>query len=297
MRNYKNKVGFIQSEQIFESDTRKTYLKIKMNQLLTSNDETDIFDFIKEHASQNNIFNFVLHIDSETLRKLIFLMAEKKRKSKKTRNLLAKCTFVATYSNADSVRELNNEKDTGISFALSPLNEVLSSVPNGTVIKTEEQEDEQSKKEVMVVISDTDSPYYKQIDEHFVSEEGSTLVKYKVSELTVDLINDFVNNEGYTMVLALDTEEEFNEVGQKVSDSMFKKQVHIIECTQPQSEGVRKMQAKVSDIQTSSSGVCINGTGTEYSGLNTLIAYEKCAAILTQLWSSFKKLKKANVFA
>jgi hypothetical protein len=292
---YKNKVVFIQSEQIFESDTRKTYLKIKISQLLTSNDENDIFEFIKEHASKNKIYNFVLHIDSGTLRKLIPLMAEKKINSKKTRKLLAKCTFVATYSNADSVRELNKEEDTGISFALSPLSEVLRSLPDGTVIKTEEQEEEQSKKEVMVVISDTDSPYYQQIDEHFVSEEGTTLVKYKVSELTVDLINDFVENEGYSMVLALDTEEEFDDVGQKIFDSMFKKQLHIIECTQPASDGVRKMQAKASDIQTYSSGVCINGT--EYSGLNTLIAYEKCAAILTQLWNSLNKLKKANVFA
>ena len=80
-----------------------------------------------------------------------------------------------------------------------------------------------------------------------------------------------------------------------VADSEYTKQVHIIECTQPASEGVRKIQSKVSDIQTSSSGVCINGT--EYPGLNTLIAYEKCAAILTQLWNSLNKLKKANVFA
>ena len=80
-----------------------------------------------------------------------------------------------------------------------------------------------------------------------------------------------------------------------VADSEYTKQVHIIECTQPASEGVRKMQSKVSDIQTSSSGVCINGT--EYPGLNTLIAYEKCAAVLTQLWHCWPKLKEARIFS
>lgn len=290
MSNYKNRVAFVQSEQIFENDTRKTYLKVKLSQLLTSNNENDIFEFIKEHASENKIYKFILHIDSGTLNKLIPLMYEKKMNSSKTRKLLAKCTFVATYSNADSVRILNEEKNTGICFALSPLSEVLRSVPDGS----QQEEGEESKKEVMVVLSDTDSPYYQQIDDHFVSEEGNTLVKYKVSELTKEDINAFEQSEGYTMVLALDTEEEYNKVGEMIADSTFDKEAHIIECTQPASEGIRKMQAKLSDIQTSSSGVCINGT--EYPGLNTLNAYEKCAAILTQLWSVLNKLKKANVF-
>jgi len=109
------------------------------------------------------------------------------------------------------------------------------------------------------------------------------------------VLNDFVITKGYLLVLALDTEEEFDKVGEMIANSKFKKQVHIIECTQPASEGVRKMQSKVSDIQTSSSGVCINGT--EYSGLNILIAYEKSAAILTQLWHCWPKFKEARIFA
>ena len=61
--NYKNKVAVVQSEVIFEDDTRKEFLKIKKSQLLTSNDEEEIFDFIKDHACKNSIYKFVLHID------------------------------------------------------------------------------------------------------------------------------------------------------------------------------------------------------------------------------------------
>ena len=304
MCNYKNKVAVVQSERIYEKDTRIEYLKIKNSQLLTSNNEKRIFRFIKKHACENEIYNFVLHIDSGTLSNLILLMDEKKIKSKKTRNLLAKCIFVATYSNADDIRVLNKEKDTGIHFALSPLSELLTTVPNGSPVKSEdngeqeggdqEEEQKQEEKEVMVVVSDNVTPYYTQTYDNFVSE-GTTLVKYKVSELTVDMFNDFANVGGYVLVMALDTEEEFNNVGGMVADSEYTKQVHIIECTQPASEGVRKMQSKVSDIQTSSSGVCINGT--EYPGLNTLIAYEKCAAVLTQLWHCWPKLKEARIFS
>ena len=289
MCNYKNKVAVIQSEEIFEDDTRLQFLKIKRSQLFTSTDDEKIYNFIKKHACKNKIYNFVLHIDSETLRKLMLYMTEKKIISNKTRTLLKKCTFISTYSNADFVRALNREKEAGIMFALSSLGEVLPSIPNGSASSSTEP-----NKEIMVVVSDSVSPYYTQIYEYFVSE-GTTLVKYKVSELTLDLFNDFANGGGYIIVLALDTEEEFNNVGGMVADSEYTKQVHIIECTQPASEGVRKIQSKVSDIQTSSSGVCINGT--EYPGLNTLIAYEKCAAILTQVWHCWAKLKEARIFA
>ena len=286
---YENKVAFIQSEIVFEDDTRINFLKIKKSQFLTSKNEEEIFNFIKKHACKNKIYNFVLHIDSETLRKLILHMDEKKIISTKTRTLLKKCKFIATFSNADFIRALNKEKEAGIMFALSPLSEVLLSCPNGSASSSTEP----NNKEVMVVCSDSVSPYYAQINDNFVSE-GTTLVKYKVSELTVDLINNFDSNEGYMIVLALDTEAEYNAVGQTVKDSTFTKQVHFIECTQPQSEGVKKMQAKASDIQNSSSGVCINGS--EFVGLNTIIPYEKCASVLCQVWNCWAKLKKANIF-
>lgn len=282
-RNYKNKVAFIQSEVIFEDDTRKEFLKIKSSQLLTSNDEEEIFDFIKRHAYKNCIYKFVLHIDSGTLKNLIELMAEEKERSKKTRKLIKKCKFVATYSNASYVRTLNTEKETEIRFALSPISEVLDSIPDGS---------SGNKKEIMLVVSDTVNPYYDQIFNFFT--ENDSFQKERITDLTKEMINDLVNDGGYLLIAALNTVDEYNKFGEKVKLSNFKKQVHFIENIQPDSQGVKDIQATVSDITNSSSGVCVNGA--EYVGLNTLIAYEKCAAALTVVWKCWEKLDEARVF-
>jgi hypothetical protein len=284
--NYKNKVAFVQSEVIFEDDTRKEYLKIKKSQLLTSKDEEEIFDFIKHHAYKNCIYNFVLHIDSGTLTNLIEYMAEKKECSRKTRKLIKKCKFVATYSNASSVRTLNTEKKTEIRFALSPISVVLSSIPDGSSTGT--------KKEIMLVVSDTDSTYYYEIYNFFT--ENDSFKKVNIKDLSKEMVNELEADGGYLMIAALDTKEEFNKFGAIVKSSNFKKQVHIIECTQPDSQGVKDLQATVSDILTSSSGVCINGVDVEYESLNLLIPYEKCAAVLTVLWKCWEKMDEAHVF-
>jgi len=289
-KNYQNKVAFVQSEDVFDKNARMEYLKIKKSQLLTSTDEEEIFDFIKNHASKNGIYHFVLHNDSETLRKLILHMYEKKRSSKKTRSLLEKCKLVATNSNTDSVRFFNEETNVRIMFAVSPLSEVLASCSDGSASSSTEP----NNKEVMVVVSDTVSSYYTQIYNHFDSEE-TTLVKYKASQVTIELLNEFDSNGGNEIVLALDTEAEYDAFGQKIDDSDYKHKIHIIECTQLQSVGMRKMQLKVSDIQISSSGVCINAPGNAYPGLNSVIPYSKTAALLTKLWKSWDQLEDAKI--
>ena len=211
-------------------------------------------------------------------------MAEEKGRLKETRKLIKKCKFVATYSNASSVRRLNAEKGTEIRFALSPISEVLSSIPDGSLSAT--------TKEIMLVVSDTVNPYYEEIYDFFT--ENTSFQKVKIGTFTKEMVNELVTDGGYLLIAALDTEEEFNKFGAIVKSSNFKKQVHIIECTQPLSQGVKDLQATVSDIQTSSSGVCVNGT--EYAGLNTLLAYEKCAAALTVLWKCWEKMDEARVF-
>jgi hypothetical protein len=294
--SYKNKVAFVQSETIFEDDTRVKYLKIKKSQFLTlnpanpnGNNEVKVFNFIKKHASENKIYNFVLHIDSGTLSNLIDYMAEKKENSRSVRNLLKKCTLVATYSNADYVRQQNMDKETGIYFSLSPLSVLLKSVPNGSVISTPNQQ-----KEIMVVVSDTDSPYYQQIADSF-NKADTTVDFKKMSELNKDKLNDFASKNGYLIITALDTVEEFRDFGKVVADSDYSKQVMFIELTQPDSQGLIDLQGQVSDIQAVSSGVCVNGTG--YEELNNFIPYEKCAAALTIAWGCWEKFKEANVLS
>ena len=294
--SYKNKVAFVQSETIFEDDTRKKYLKIKTSQFLSlnpanpnGNNEVKVFNFIKKHASENKIYNFVLHIDSGTLSKLIDYMAERKEKSSCVRKLLKKCTLVATYSNADYVRQQNLDKETGIYFSLSPLSVLLSSVPDGSAITTPNQ-----PKDIMVVVSNTDSPYFKQIADRF-NKANTTVDFKKMSELNKEKLNVFASNNGYLVIAALDSVEEFNTFGSVVADSNFSKQVMFIELTQPDSKGLSDLKGRVSDIQTVSSGVCINATG--YEELNNLIPYEKCAAALTVTWHCWEKFKEANVLS
>jgi hypothetical protein len=294
--SYKNKVAFVQSETIFEDNTRIKYLKIKKSQFLTlnpanpnGNNEVKVFNFIKKHASENKIYNFVLHIDSGTLSNLIDYMAERKEKSRCVRNLLKKCTLVATYSNADYVRQQNLDKETGIYFSLSPLSVLLSSVPNGSPITTPNQ-----PKEIMVVVSDTDSPYYQQLTNYF-NKTDTTVDFKKMSLLTVPKLNEFASKNGYLVIAALDTMEEFNTFGSVVAASDFSKQVMFIELTQPDTQGVSDLERQVSDIQAVSSGVCVNATG--YEDLNIFIPYEKCAAALTVTWGCWEKFKEANVLS
>ena len=148
-------------------------------------------------------------------------------------------------------------------------------------------------KEILVVVSNNDeSPYFNQIYDFF-NATNTTLDKLRLKDLTLEKVNAFSQGDGYMIVFALDTEEEYNTFGALIKSSDYKKQVHCIECTQPTSQGINDLQSKVSDIQTSSSGVSINGTG--YVGLNTLIAYEKCAAALTLTWKCWCKFKEGSI--
>ena len=280
---YKNKVCFIQSEEIFQDDTRKEYLKIRSSQLLTSNDEEEIFSYIRKNVRTNKIFNFLLHIDSGTLSNLLDYMEEKKQSSKITRAWLKKCAFVCTYSNASYVRQkvlslnVNN-----IFFALSPISTVLNNIPNGTssVITNPDGSTTNRPKEVMVCVSDTVSPFFQEVFSYF-NDVQTTLVKLKAGALTVDKLNDFAEDGGYQIVLSLDTEAEYNAVGSLIKSSNFRRQVHIIECTQVLSQGLADIRESVSDVATSASGVSIQAM---LDKLNRTIPYESCAASLTLTW-------------
>ena len=295
--SYKNQVAFVQSETIFEHDTRIKYLKIEKSQFLSLNpddndNEVRVFDFIKNHACKNKIYKFVLHIDSGTLSKLIDHIAKRKEKSTCIHKLFSKCTLVATYSNADYVRQQNVDQNTQIYFSLSPLSTLLSSIPDGSDTTSETQ-----AKEIMVVVSDTVSPYYGQVIANFQTT-GKTVDLIKVSELNTvagkDKLNNFASNNGYLLMAALDTLKEFETFGSIVVGSTFVKQVMFIELTQPE-EILNTLVKKVSDVQIVSSGVCVNATG--YELLNRFIPYEKCAAALTVTWHCWEKFKEANILS
>jgi hypothetical protein len=190
------------------------------------------------------------------------------------------------------------DKNAGVYFSLSSLSVLLRSVPNGSPVTTANQ-----PKEIMVVTSDTDSPYYEQLTTYF-NKTGTTVDFKKMSQLTVQNLNEFASGGGYLTMAALDTLDEFNNFGKIVGESNFSKQVMFIELTQPDNKGLRDLQGyinsqgqvkRVSDIQAVSSGVCINATG--YDKLNSFIPYEKCAAALTITWRCWEKFKEAKVLS
>lgn len=283
---YKNKVCFIQSDEVFQDDTRIKYLKIKRSQLLTSNDEEEIYFFIKKNVCTNKIFNFLLHINSATLSNLLDYMEEKKQSSKIARAWLKKCAFVCTFSNSSYIREkvlLLNANN--VFFALSPISTVLSTIPNGNngLVTDLSGSVIDKPKEIMVVVSNTESPYFTEVYNYF-NDVNTTVVKTKVLNLTLQNLNTFDENGGYLIVLSLDTEEEFNKVGDLIKKSNFNKQVNIIECTQVLSQGVADIREKVSSVISSASGVSIQAM---LDDLNRTIPYESCAASLTLTWATW----------
>lgn len=287
MRNYKNKVCFIQSEVVFEDDTRREFLKINKSQFLTSTDEEEVFDFIKKHACENHVYNFVLHISSKVLSDLLDYMEDRKESSRKTRRWLKKCTFIATYSNADYVREKVKSLNANVYFALSPISSVLKNIPDGSTSITSNQ-----GKEILVVVSNTaNSPYFDQIFNYF-SDVNTTLVKYKLANLTLENLNAFAAGGGYLIVMALDTEAEYNTFGTLIKNSNYNKLMNIIECTEVLSQGLQDIQAKLSDVQTSSSGVSIQGLRAEF---NPFIPYENCAASVTLTWKCWDLFKEGTI--
>lgn len=287
---YKNKVAFIQSEQVFECEKDETglctvtdYLKIKKSQFLESKDVEEIYSFIYDHAKKNKIYKFVCHIDSGVLEELMDHMYKIKNKNSKVRALLNKCTFIATYSNANNTRVKNASTGSMFYFALSPLDVILNNVPNGKV---------GTDKEILVCLSNSKTPYYDQIDKYFV-EDGTTVQKVFMDKLTAQVVDSF-SSSGYMVIASLDTEEEYKKFSDVMKESKYRKLIHFIELTRPDAvDDLRS--AGFSSIQTSSSGVCINGTG--YVGLNTLIAYEVCAAALTVCWRSWSRFIEAKVLS
>lgn len=288
--NYKNKVAFIQSDQVFEYErdedglsTVRDYLKIKKSQFLESKDAEDIYSFIYNHAKNNRIYKFVCHLDSGVLEDLMEYMYEKKQKSSKVRALLNKCTFIATYSNANVTREKNAALGSMFYFALTPLDTVLNNCVKGKV---------GDAKEILVCLSNYDTPYYKQIDEYFITDKR-TVQKVTVDKLTKEILNTFASSGGYIVIAALDSEEEYNSFCDVMNSSSYRKLVNFIELLHP--EIVKEKLIGFSNIQSCSSGVCINGTG--YVGLNTIIPYEVCAAVLTVCWRSWSRFEEARVLS
>ena len=78
-----------------------------------------------------------------------------------------------------------------------------------------------------------------------------------------------------------------------MNSSNFRKLVMYIENTQPDLQ----LNNGFTGVQIIASGVCINAPPSFYPGLNPLLSYEICAAILTVCWESWSKFKETGVLS
>jgi hypothetical protein len=224
---------------------------------------------------KNGIYKYVLHINSKTLDEFIDYISIKKSKSCKICNLLNKCTFVATLSNANVVRKNNILKKTNIYFSLSAISEVIKVFNNAKPGK------------YMLIVSDKDTPYYNQI------YDTNIIPKYRISDpnLTVSTINNY-NVNGSWIIGSLNTIEEYTKFTDLIFKSDYIKGVMVIEISNIGIDIISKLKNKVSGIELSSSGVSLSGDIFYYKELNSKILYENCATILVntyKLWNEYIK--------
>ena len=168
-KNVKN-VAYIQDFNLLKNAQIKKYMGDVKN--LTEEDPIKVYKFIVCCNNCYKITNFCLNLNSGTLKDLnVFI--------KNNRNL-DKCIFIATRSNANSVRETITKN---IYFSLSEISILIS---NYNEIKPYN---------VMTIVSDTRTPYFDQI------YETGPKPSYRISELTVEKMNDFVNNGNALSIL------------------------------------------------------------------------------------------------
>ena len=271
------KVALIQNKVYFTPQLKDKYLG--NIPLLTSSNIEEIYNFIKMNMKINHIYKYVLHINSGILSDFIDYIYDKKQNSMCTRIELEKCTFISTYSNADSVRAKNIEKNTNIYFALSPISVVINSTVSGST----------SNDKFLLVVSDSNTPYYNQI------YNTNIIYKYKASQLTLQNINDHVTRGGGRITLALDTREDYDKVVNLISASNQTLAVFFIE---PENfDIISRLKNKIINIYFQSSGVSITGDAFYYSDLNTNSFYENCVVVLINEYKRWKYLIKRNVIS
>ena len=241
-----------------------------------SNDANEIVKWIMHNVITKNIYNYALSINSALTKDVINIIAELKINSRKAKRLLKKCTFVNGYSNADSVRELNLSKNTKIYFYLSRLSTVLTNIEGLPSNKN------------MLIVSDSVTPYFAQVYDVDISP------KYRVKDLTWEMINEFVDAGGYKIVTSLATESEYEKVVSEVNKSNFQGEMCAIEMDFPE---LYVFENENIITTTISSGVSICGDIDKSPGLNKYFKYSNATLRVMYNCKSWSKLIKSNVLS
>lgn len=263
------RVAIVQTEKYFTPELQKKYLE--GIPLLTSNNFKDVYAFIIKNAKKKCIFKFVLDIDSGVLDKLIDYISLKKKSKSKNVAIVDKCIFMATRSNASSVREKKNLKDMNLYFTLTTIGEILKDYYDNRIF----------------VISDSETPYYDEI--YRFKNSSNSNKNYRLSDLTVDILNEY---KGSSITCALNTESEYKKYVDLILESNYRKFLQFIEVNHL---GILKPVENVMfSLNNINAGSGIVGNFLEYPGLSIFNIYENTSLMLayqTTQWNAFIKNK------
>jgi hypothetical protein len=279
------KVALIQSKRVFNSELRKEYLKVKKDQVKTSNDPDTIFKYIKKCAEDGTRF-LVLHIDDETLSGVIPKLDSKLKKSSKFRKSLEPMIMAITLSTANAVRdqvESTRYLKGLLTYTVSPMSEVLDTLEDGISSSPENREPEPKNKTILVVFSDESTLLLKQANEHFIDDETSSVKKCKVSELELTLANLDSSKVEYVHAF-ITSKEDSIKFCDTIAASGYSRPVTLVNFDEKfnDPESMIKLQSNVDNIKCISSGVQENIQPERYPKLTNVTAVERQAAYLTE---------------
>ena len=264
--NKSENIAYIQNIGLLTNEQIQKYMgDIKY---LTSDDAIIIYKFIVCCNKCYKITKFCLMINSETLQELNILIQNNRK--------LDKCIFFATRSNADSVRDVIAKN---IYFSISALSIVLKGFLNIP------------PNYVMTIVSDANTPYYNQI-----YNTGPKPV-YRISELTVEKVNEFVDSgTGLDMLIALNNYpiNEFELLNKILLDPAckYKNFATFINLYNIDIPFVEKLNIKLARINNKSSNVSFCGVTNAYPDINSFTLYQNSAIQFVNFYNEWEKFIK-----
>ena len=259
-------VAYIQDIGLLTKEQIKKYMSNIKN--LTSEDPVKIYKFIVCCNKCYKITNFCLNINGQSLKDISDLI--------KKNHKLDNCIFICTRSNVDKIQA---EVAKNIYFSLSPLSVIMSEYSG---IKPNN---------VITIVSDRNDVYYNQI--YNTGPEP----KYRISELTVEKVNDFVDNGNHLELLIALRNDEFEQLNKILLDPecKFNNYATFIELDKQDFPFINKLKEKLVKIYNISSNVCLLGLTQKYKGINSSTLYDNCAIQLTNLYNQWKYFIRKNI--
>lgn len=239
---------------------------------LISDDPLRIYKFIICCNKCYGITNFCLAVPSGVLE---FLSS----KIENNRSL-DNCIFVATYSNANYVRDIIAKN---IYFSLSELSVLINNYSSVAPYN------------IMTIVSDDrTNPFYDQL-----YLEGPKPA-YRIGDLTVEKVNEFVDNgNGLDLLIALSNSpvNEYETLNNILLDPAcrYVNFATFLELLSFDIQFVEELQTKLVSINNIASNVCVCGLTDLYPDINSITLYENCSIQLVNNFSNWPNYIKSYI--